>query len=102
LIVGHRVAMAEEWMILGTILIGLGGVVAGIAGVALPEGRRLGAVFALISGAGVGVVALGIAALASPRHEPSEANFFTASLLGFLTVCAVVWLLLARTASRKV
>jgi hypothetical protein len=103
MIVGHRVAMAEEeWMILGTILIGLGGVVAGMAGVVLPEGRRLGALFALVCGAGVGVVVLGIGALGSAHHEPSEATFFTASLLGFLSVCAVVWRLLASVRERRV
>jgi len=43
-------------LILGVILIGLGGLVGGIAGVAFPDGQRMGALFALVSGAGVGIV----------------------------------------------
>jgi hypothetical protein len=81
----------ENWALLGVVLMGLGGVVAGVAGVALPEGRRLGALFALIAGAGVGLVVLGFGALADERKEPTEFTFFLASLLGLLTVCGSSW-----------
>jgi hypothetical protein len=81
----------ENWVLLGVVLMGLGGVVAGVAGVALPEGRRLGALFALIAGAGVGLVVLGIGALADERKEPTGSMFFLASLLGLLTVCGSSW-----------
>ncbi len=73
---------------------GLGGVVAGLVGVVLPEGRRLGALFALIAGAGMGVMIIGLGALLDERNEPSELTFFVASLLGLLTVCGAslaVW-----------
>jgi hypothetical protein len=70
---------------------GLGGVVAGLVGVVLPEGRRLGALFALIAGAGVGVAALGVGALLNENKEPTELTFFFASLLGLLTVCGSSW-----------
>lgn len=73
---------------------GLGGIVAGLVGVVLPEGRRLGALFALIAGAGVGVMVIGSGALLNERREPSELTFFLASLLGLLTVCGAslaVW-----------
>ena len=46
--------MNETWVTLGVVCMGLGGVVAGLVGVMLPEGRRLGALFGLIAGAGVG------------------------------------------------
>lgn len=88
-------------MVVGTILMGLGGVVAGLAGVGLPEGHRLGALFALIAGAGVGVVVLGVGALASSEQEPSELTFFAGSLLGFVTVCAVVAVLVSRSRERS-
>jgi hypothetical protein len=81
----------ETWVLRGVVLMGVGGVVAGLAGVALPERRRLGALFALIAGAGVGLAVLGLGALADERKEPTEFVFFLASLLGFLTVCGSSW-----------
>jgi hypothetical protein len=89
--------MTVGWLILGVILIGLGGLVGGIAGVAFPDGQRLGALFALIAGAGVGVVVFASVALLSAEYTPSEFGFFGASLLGFLTVCASVLALHRKT-----
>ncbi len=43
-------AWNETWVTLGVVCMGLGGVVAGLVGVVLPEGRRLGALFGLIAG----------------------------------------------------
>jgi hypothetical protein len=93
-------AMPETWATLGIMLMGLGGVVAGAAGIALPEGERLGALFALVVGGGVGVAVLGFASLLDEHHEPSEFAFFLASLLGFLTVCVAVWLVRRKVAVR--
>ena len=70
---------------------GLGGIVAGVVGVVLPEGRRLGAIFALIAGAGVGVVIIGFGSLLNERKEPTEVTFFLASLFGLITVCGASW-----------
>lgn len=83
--------MDEKWVTLGVMCMGLGGVVAGLVGVMLPEGRRLGAFFSLIVGAGVGLVVIGVGALLDERNEPSELTFFVASLLGFLAVCGASW-----------
>ncbi len=80
---------------------GLGGVVAGLVGVVLPEGRRLGALFALIAGAGVGLVVVGLGALLDERNEPSELTFFLASLLGLLTVCGASWAVWRRAAGSR-
>lgn len=93
--------MAVHWLVFGVILVGLGGLVAGIAGVAFPEGQRLGALFALIAGGGVAIVAYGSAALFADDYTPSEFEFFGASLLGFVTVCAAVWGLHRRTPDRS-
>jgi len=92
--------MPETWVMLGVVLMGLGGVVAGAAGIALPEGERLGALFALVVGGGVGVALLGLSALLDDHHEPSEFAFFLASLLGFLTVCVAVWLVRKKIVAR--
>ena len=94
--VGHPGRVPETWITLGVVLMGLGGLVAGSVGIALPEGRRLGALFALIAGAGVGVVTLGLGALAAEDHTPSELTFFLGSLLGFITVCSASWLVARR------
>ncbi|HEX5938106.1 MAG TPA: hypothetical protein VFZ75_10525 [Actinomycetota bacterium] len=83
--------MPERWASLAVMLIGLGGVVAGVAAISFPPGKRLGALSALIVGAGVGLATLGIGALTDERGEPSEFVFFVGSLLGFLTVCGFVW-----------
>lgn len=88
--------MEETWVTLGVVCMGLGGVVAGLVGVVLPEGRRLGALFALIAGGGVGVVVIGLGALLNERKEPTELTFFLASLLGLLTVSGSSWLVWRR------
>jgi hypothetical protein len=87
----HHRRMEATWVTLGVMCMGLGGIVAGGVGVVLPEGRRLGAIFALIAGAGVGVMVIGLGALLNERKEPSELTFFLASLLGLLTVCGASW-----------
>lgn len=79
---------------------GLGGIVAGLVGVVLPEGRRLGALFALIAGGGVGLLVIGLGALLDERNEPTELTFFLASLLGLLTVCGASWAVWRRAGSR--
>jgi len=88
--------MEETWVTLGVVCMGLGGVVAGLVGVVLPEGRRLGALFALIAGAGVGVAAIGLGALLNENREPTELTFFLASLLGLLVVSGSLWLVRKR------
>lgn len=88
--------MEETWATLGVVCMGLGGVVAGLVGVVLPEGRRLGALFGLIAGAGVGVAVIGFGALLNERREPSELTFFVASLLGLLAVIGSSWLVWKR------
>jgi hypothetical protein len=88
--------MEETWVTLGVVCMGLGGVVAGLVGVVLPEGWRLGALFALIAGAGVGVAAIGLGALLNEPKEPTELTFFLASLLGLLVVSGSSWLVWKR------
>jgi hypothetical protein len=83
--------MPETWVAVGVALMGLGGMVAGLVGIVLPERRRLGALFALIAGAGVGVAVLGVGASLDEAREPSEFMFFLASLLGFVAVCGASW-----------
>ncbi len=77
---------------------GLGAVAAGALGIALPERRRLGAVFPLILGAGVGLAILGVGASLRADNEPSGLTFFLGSLVGFLTVCAASWAIWRRAA----
>jgi hypothetical protein len=90
----------ETWVTLGVMLMGLGVLVAGSLGVSLPEGQRLGALFALIVGAGVGLVVLGIGSLLSDEHEPSEMTFFIGALLGFLAVCTAAWVVRKRAIAK--
>jgi hypothetical protein len=91
--------MPETWVAVAVALMGLGGVVAGLLGIVLPEGRRLGALFVLIAGAGVGVAVLGVGASLNERREPTEFIFFLGSLLGFLAVCGASWALWRRARS---
>jgi hypothetical protein len=93
--------MEETWATLGVVCMGLGGVVAGLVGVGLPEGRRLGALFGLIAGAGVGVVVIGIGALLNEHKEPTAFTFFFASLLGLLTVGGTSWVVWRRAADAR-
>jgi threonine/homoserine/homoserine lactone efflux protein len=93
--------MPEAWVSLGVALMGCGGVVAGLVGVGLPEGRRLGALFALIAGAGVGLLVLGLGSLLVESREPTEFLFFLASLLGFLAVCWASWAVWRRSGERS-
>jgi hypothetical protein len=84
----------DGWASLGVVFMGLGAVAAGLLGIALPERRRLGAVFPLILGAGVGLAVLGVGASMSEVNEPSGLTFFLGAVVGFITVCAaalVIW-----------
>lgn len=81
-------------MQLGVASMGLGGLVAGLVGIGLPEGRRLGALFALIAGAGVGLTSLGFGGIGQGFDGPSPFTFFLASVAGLVTVCvscAIAW-----------
>jgi hypothetical protein len=88
----------DSWASLGVVFMGLGGVVAGLLGIGLPERRRLGAVFPLVLGAGVGLAILGIGASLSADNEPSGLTFFLGALGGFLTVCVASWSIWRRAA----
>jgi hypothetical protein len=93
--------MPETWATLGVIFMGLGVLATGALGISLPEGQRLGALFTLIAGGGVGLVVLGVGALTSEQREPSELTFFVGSMLGFLTVCATAWIVRRRATQRS-
>lgn len=82
-------------------MMGLGGVVGGLVGIGLPEGRRLGALFALVAGAGVGLAALGALTLIRDEGEPSASTFFFAALLGLVTVCVASWTIWRRSRSER-
>jgi hypothetical protein len=90
------------WVSLGVALMGLGGVVAGIVGIALPEGRRLGALFALIVGGGVGVALLGVGALSNAPAGPSGFSFFLAASAGLVSVCVASWFVWRRWTAERV
>lgn len=88
---GHPGGVAEEmWPLIGMVLTGLGIVVGGSAGLLLPRGRRAGAVWSLMIGAGVGFIVLALGT-GVRGYEESLFMFFLAGLLGFLTVGAGVW-----------
>jgi hypothetical protein len=79
----------------GFILIGAGGLVAGVLGLALPAKERLAAAFSLVIGAGVGVAALAVGAHNVGSSSNAETAFLIASALGFIAVmvsAAVLWL----------
>jgi hypothetical protein len=67
---------------LSVTLIGLGGLAAGVIGLFLPPSHRLGALLALVSGAGVGIVVL---AIGTPGGRDEDV-FLVGSILGFATV----------------
>ncbi len=73
-------------------LIGLGGVVAGVAGITLPPGDRLSAVLALAVGAGTGLVVFAIGSFVADAADNSDTAyqlaFFVASLGGLAAVVA--------------
>lgn len=82
-------------------MMGLGGVVGGLVGIGLPEGRRLGALFVLVCGAGVGLAGLGLLTMILDEGEPSASTFFFASLLGFATICVAGWIVWRRSFSER-
>ena len=79
----------------GFILIGAGALVAGIVGIAIPPGERLGAFLTLVIGAGVGVAALAVGTRNVSSQSDAESAFLIASALGFIAVvmsAALLWL----------
>jgi uncharacterized membrane protein len=81
----------------GFILIGGGALVAGILGIALPPGERLGAFLTLVIGAGVGVAALAVGTRNVSSQSNGETAFLVASALGFIAVVASAAVLWVRT-----
>jgi hypothetical protein len=80
----------------GVVLIGLGGVLAGAVGIVLPARHRLGAVLALVAGAGAGVIAL---AFAPEDPDRGAGHFLLASALGLVVVVVGLvgaWVVAAR------
>jgi hypothetical protein len=78
-------------------LIGLGGLGAGVVGLLLPPSHRLGAFLALVAGAGVGVVVLSTAL----PNGPDEDLFLTGSILGFVTVVGMLALAWRRSSADR-
>ncbi len=76
----------ESSVRLSVMLIGLGGLAAGIVGLFLPASHRLGALLALVAGAGVGIVVL---AIGMPTGRDENA-FLAGSILGFATVAGTL------------
>lgn len=79
-------------MRVGMVLVGLGGLCAGVVGVLLPPDHRLGAALALVAGAGVGVIVLAIGI--APEGGREERVFLVGAALGLLTellVLAITW-----------
>ena len=89
----------DGWASLGVVFMGLGAAAAGWLGIVLPERRRLGAVFPLILGAGVGLAIVGVGASLDEVNEPSGLTFFLGSVVGFVTVCAAALVIWRRSAS---
>jgi hypothetical protein len=80
----------ETWAMIGMVLTGLGIVVGGAAGLLLPRGRRAGAMWSLITGAGVGWIVFALGTVVK-GYEASLFVFVLGGSLGLLTVCAGVW-----------
>ena len=82
------------------ILIGAGALMAGILGIALPPGERLGAFLTLVIGAGVGVAALAVGTRNVSSQSNGETAFLVASTLGFIAVvasAAILWMRAGRS-----
>lgn len=67
---------------LSVMLIGLGGLAAGVVGLFLPPSHRLGALLALVAGAGVGLVVLAIGI----PDGPDATLVLLGAILGLATV----------------
>jgi hypothetical protein len=83
----------------GFIFIGVGAVVAGVLGLALPAKDRLAAFLALVIGAGVGVAALAIGTHSVTNPDDADDAFLIASALGLFTVVVsslFLWLRLGK------
>jgi len=84
----------------GFILIGAGALVAGIVGITLPPGERLGAFLTLVVGAGVGVAALAVGTRNMSSQSAGETAFLVASALGFVAVvvsAGILWMRASRS-----
>jgi hypothetical protein len=84
----------------GFILIGAGALVAGIVGITLPPGERVGAFLTLVIGAGVGVAALAVGTRNVSSQSDGENAFLVASALGFAAVvvsAAILWMRASRS-----
>lgn len=84
----------------GFILIGAGALVAGIVGIVLPPGERLGAFLTLVIGAGVGIAALAVGTRNVSSQTDGESAFLIASALGFAAVvvsAAILWMRAGRS-----
>jgi hypothetical protein len=84
----------------GFILIGAGALVAGIVGITLPTGERLGAFFTLVIGAGVGVAALALGTRNVSSQSNGETAFLVASALGLVAVvvsAGILWMRASRS-----
>jgi hypothetical protein len=84
----------------GFILIGAGALVAGIVGIALPPGERLGAFLTLMVGAGVGVAALAVGTRNVSSQSDGEDALLVASAFGFAAVvvsAAILWMRASRS-----
>ena len=81
-------------------MIGAGALVAGIVGIVLPPGERLGAFLTLVIGAGVGVAALAVGSRNVSSQSHGENAFLVASALGFIAVAAsaaILWMRAGRS-----
>jgi len=84
----------DSTLMWGFLLIGAGALVAGIVGIAIPPGERLGAFLTLVIGAGVGVAALAIGTRNVSSQSDGESAFLVASALGSIAVvmsAAMLW-----------
>ena len=84
----------------GFFLIGAGSQVAGIVGITLPPGERLGAFLTLVVGGGVGVAALAVGTRNASSQSAGETAFLVASALGFVAVvvsAGILWMRASRS-----
>jgi hypothetical protein len=93
-------AAMDATVMWGFIMIGAGAVVAGIVGIALPSGERLGAFLTLVIGAGVGVAALAVGTRNVSSQNAAGSAFLVASALGLIAVVAsagILWIRSSRS-----
>jgi hypothetical protein len=97
------VPVEQTYMSWAMVLIGSAAVGSGVVGYALPRGERLSVALPLLIGAGIGVVALFVQALAGGLDEPERASrsFLISSALGFIAVSAGLAVLVRRARERS-